>query len=69
MVVIVLCFVSIFWKLAVLQIREVDTYQEMLVSATEKFIEGDSTPRGRIYDRNYKLLVDNKAVKTIYYKK
>lgn len=28
-----------------------------------------SAPRGRIYDRNHKLLVDNKAVKTIYYKK
>ena len=26
-------------------------------------------PRGRIYDRNYKLLVDNKKVKTIFYKK
>ena len=68
-IVIVLCFISIFWKLAVLQIRDIDTYQDKLVAATEKFIEGDSTPRGRIYDRNYKLLVDNKAVKTIYYKK
>ncbi|MGN0973108.1 MAG: peptidoglycan D,D-transpeptidase FtsI family protein [Bacilli bacterium] len=28
-----------------------------------------SAPRGRIYDRNYNLLVDNKAVKTIYYKR
>ena len=28
-----------------------------------------SAPRGRIYDRNYNLLVDNKAIKTIYYKK
>ena len=28
-----------------------------------------STPRGRIFDRNYNLLVDNVGVKTIYYKK
>ena len=28
-----------------------------------------SPPRGRIYDRNHKLLVDNKKVTTIYYKK
>ena len=28
-----------------------------------------SAPRGRIYDRNYNLLVDNKAIKTIFYKK
>ena len=40
-----------------------------LASATEKTIEGSSSPRGRIYDRNYNLLVDNKAIKTIYYKK
>ena len=46
-----------------------DHYQDELVAATEKIVLGDSTPRGRIYDRNYKLLVDNVAVKTIYYKK
>ena len=34
-----------------------------------KTIEGDSAPRGRIYDRNYKLLVDNEAMPTIVYKK
>ena len=28
---------------------------------------GDSTPRGRIYDRNGILLVDNEVIKTIYY--
>ena len=68
-VVIVLCFVVIFGRLVELQIREEKEYQDKLVAATEKFVFGDSTPRGRIYDRNYKLLVDNKAVKTIYYKK
>ena len=28
-----------------------------------------TAPRGRIYDRNYNLLVDNKAIRTIYYKR
>lgn len=37
--------------------------------ATEKTIESTSAPRGRIYDRNHKLLVDNEGIKTIYYKK
>ena len=37
--------------------------------STEKTIESSSAPRGRIYDRNYNLLVDNEAIKTIYYKK
>ena len=68
-VVIILSFVVIFGRLIQIQVMESDKYNEKLIAATEKFIEGDSAPRGRIYDRNYKLLVDNTAVKTIYYKK
>ena len=66
---IIFSFMGIIGKLVSLQVFEVDDYKDKLVTATVKVIEGDSTPRGRIYDRNYKLLVDNKAVKTIYYKK
>ena len=69
MIVVILCFLGIFGRLLQLQVFSVDDYSDKLVSATEKIVEGDSTPRGRIYDRNYKLLVDNTAVKTIYYKK
>ncbi len=36
------------------------TYTEVL---------GNSSPRGRIYDRNYNIIVDNKSLKTIVYKK
>ena len=68
-VVIVLCFIIIGTRLFQLQVLKTEEYSEKLVSATVKYVEGDSSPRGRIYDRNYKLLVDNKAVKTIYYKK
>ncbi|MBQ2639322.1 MAG: penicillin-binding protein 2 [Bacilli bacterium] len=32
-------------------------------------IEGTSSPRGRIYDRNYNIIVDNRAVKSIVFKK
>ena len=66
---LVLFFISIGIKLFSLQILSYDEYTEKLTSATEKTIEGSSSPRGRIYDRNYNLLVDNKAIKTIYYKK
>ena len=31
-------------------------------------IYGSSPPRGKIYDRNHKLLVDNVGIKNIYYK-
>ena len=68
-IILVIFFIIIGVKLFKLQILSYDEYNSKLVSATEKTIEGSSSPRGRIYDRNYNLLVDNNAVKTIYYKK
>lgn len=44
-------------------------YVKRVEQLNTKVIEGSSSPRGRIYDRNHKLLVDNVPVKTIYYKK
>lgn len=69
LVVTAVVFSVITVRLFQLQVLNADDYSEKLVAATEKIVEGESTPRGRIYDRNYKLLVDNEAVKTIYYKK
>ena len=68
-IIIILFFMAITARLFQIQVLETEKYQQKLVESTEKIIEGSSTPRGRIYDRNHKLLVDNKAVKTIYYKK
>ena len=68
-IILVIFFLVIGIKLFNLQILSYDEYSEKLVSATETKIEGSSAPRGRIYDRNYNLLVDNQAIKTIYYKK
>lgn len=65
----IICFLVILAKLFYLQIIKTEDYETMLVAATEKKIKGPSAPRGRIYDRKYRLLVDNKAIKTIYYKK
>lgn len=67
--IIILLFSIILYRLFYLQILKNEEYQEKLVLATEKSVTSTSTPRGRIYDRNYNLLVDNEAVKTIYYKK
>lgn len=36
---------------------------------TANILEGSSAPRGRIFDRNYNLLVDNIGEKTIFYKR
>ena len=68
-IVLILLFLIITIRLFKLQILDYDKYKDSLSIAVEKKVEGSSAPRGRIYDRNYKLLVDNKAIKTIYYKK
>lgn len=67
--IMVFVFLIILLKLVNLQIGKVAEYKEKLADASVILIDGPSTPRGRIYDKNGKLLVDNKAVKTIYYKK
>lgn len=51
------------------QIVKKDYYKTELKTLTQKVVEGPSAPRGRIYDRNGKIIVDNKANKVIYYKK
>ena len=68
-IIIIILFSIIGIRLFYLQIIKNDLYSEKLLSATSKTIESTSVPRGRIYDRNYNIIVDNQAVKTIYYKK
>ena len=70
-IIFVICFLYfiIVGRLFYLQVINNDEYNEKLAYSTEKTIESSSAPRGRIYDRNYNLLVDNEAIKTIYYKK
>ena len=67
--IICILFLIITSRVFYLQILKNDEYTEKLSYSTEKKIESTSSPRGRIYDRNYNLLVDNQAIKTIYYKK
>ena len=44
-------------------------YKNKLNDLTNIIVYGDSSPRGKIYDRNHKLLVDNERVLQITYKK
>lgn len=67
--IIIVLYVVIGGRLFYLQVLKADEYNEKLSYSTYKTIESTSAPRGRIYDRNYNLLVDNEAIKTIYYKK
>ncbi len=69
MFIIGLLMFILILKLFYMQIMVKEKYLEKKEELTQNIIEGPSTPRGRIYDRNGKIIVDNKAVKTIYYKK
>lgn len=46
-----------------------DKYLNEYLNLTNKIVYGPSAPRGRIYDRNGILLVDNKGTNTITYRK
>lgn len=61
-------FFLILVRLYYLQIIKNDYYQELLSSLNEKEVLGNTMPRGKIYDCNGNILVDNTLVRTIYYK-
>lgn len=67
--IVVILFIVLFIKLYIVMIVDSSKYQEKLDQLSYNTVEGASSPRGRIYDRNYNILVDNIAVKTIYYTK
>lgn len=68
-IVIIIIMVLLLSTLFYVQVIKNNYYKDKLTSLTVTIIEGDSAPRGRIYDRNGNLIVDNISVKTIYYKK
>ena len=68
-IILYIVFFIIIGRLYYLQIIKYDYYQELLNSLNSKEVLGDTMPRGKIYEKNGVLLVDNTLVKTIYYKK
>ena len=46
-----------------------DYYLKKVEQLSQNIVTSTSTPRGRIYDRNGEIIVDNEAVKVIFYKK
>ena len=67
-VIIFLFLLLAYFLFKTIYLKE-DFYKEKLNSLTNVIVYGESAPRGRIYDRNYNLLVYNIAVPIIYYKK
>lgn len=68
-IISILFFSLICFALFKITIIDNKKYISSLKDITEVTTYGESAPRGRIYDRNYNILVDNKAVPVIYYKK
>ena len=71
---VLLVLVIVFFLVVVIQITKVmlfenDIYKASLEDLSYTQVTGTSSPRGRIYDRNYKIIVDNKSLKTITYQK
>lgn len=66
---VIFAFIVLSISLFKVMIIDNDYYKKSLEKLTEVIVYGESSPRGRIYDRNYNILVDNKAVPVIYYKK
>ena len=67
--ILVMLFLIITLRLYQVMLRDQSKYEEQLTTLATQTVEGPSSPRGRILDRNGKVIVDNKAVKTIYYTK
>ncbi|MBR3230355.1 MAG: penicillin-binding protein 2 [Bacilli bacterium] len=68
-VIIILLLLTLVIGLFFVQVVKHEEYQKNLKKLTKKIVYGPSAPRGRIYDRNGKLIVDNIPSKVIYYKK
>lgn len=59
----------LFSKLFSVMVVDKKIYSEKLDSLVGKSITLNRAPRGRIYDRNYNVIVDNKAINVIVYKR
>ncbi len=69
MFIIICLFIILFIKLFFVMVVDYKKNKLGLAKLTSNYVTLGSSPRGRIYDRNYNIIVDNKAINTIVYKK
>lgn len=67
--IILVVFSVLTIKIFDVMITNQNKYKENLSKLTYTTFYGNSSPRGRIYDRNYNIIVDNKSLNTITYRK
>ena len=65
LIVILLLFSIVIIKISDVMIFKNKEYNKTLLRLNHTEVSGTSSPRGRIYDRNYNIIVDNKSLKTI----
>lgn len=68
-IAIILIMSILAFSLYNVQILNNKYYINKVKELNQNIVYGATAPRGRIYDRNGKLIVDNKGIKVIYYKK
>ena len=68
-ILVFLFFICVGMRIGYLAIIKGTYYKDELKKKTEIYLEGVSSPRGRILDINGKVLVDNIGIKTIVYNK
>ena len=69
LILLIIAFSIVSFKIVEVMVVNKEKYQTVLNSLTHTKVTSSSSPRGRIYDRNYNIIVDNKSLKTIVYKK
>ena len=68
-IIITILFTVLGIKMVNVMVIDNKEYTKKLNQLTYSTVSGSSSPRGRIYDRNYNILVDNKSLKNIVYQK
>ena len=66
---IVFLMLILISSLFYVQVIKKDYYENRVALLTKNIVYGSTAPRGRIYDRNGNIIVDNETIKVIYYKK
>ena len=69
LIFIIICFFIITLKMGYMQLFNTKASIADLNQLSTKTVYGASMPRGRIYDRNYNVIVDNVGVNLISYKR
>jgi len=66
---LIIMFIVIVIRIYNLNVTHKEKYQKLLIEKTTTYVYGNNAPRGRILDRNGKVLVDNIGIKSVYYRK